>query len=350
MKKFYFAKHGFAWLTGTALLSACIIIGSCSTGEASAAAAQIFGGSSQAPLFLNCKAVTEDEIEFAFSREVKVISLTFDPDLPFISVEDGQCVKVTLENPPKPGIKFTADLLAEDENRNTINVLVPFKSRNNQMPKMIINELRVETSTTTKGNYNVEFIEFVMKTAGNLGAARVFIASNPKNPVVYEFMPVDVKQGERVVLHLRTRESGCIDEFGALDESGGTGSSVTARDFWIPDNNKLLRDTDAVYVLDQDDRALCAVMLSKTADSWWMKTEFAEAAEFLFNQGAWKAADGSICRPADAIISAGNTATRTICRDEKADNTNTAADWYITDTSCATPGKENNSKRYVPKT
>jgi len=333
MKNIYFA-----------LLGACIIFGSCSTGDIAAAAAQILGGSSKAPLFLDCKAVSESEIEFTFSQPVKVVSLTFEPKLTIASVEDGSTVRVKVEETTGPGAKFTADLLAEDDSRNTINVLVPFKSRNNRIPALVINEFRTEYSKP-----KVEFIELKMKKAGNLGAARVFIAGGSQKPSFYEFSPVEVKEGEYVVLHLRTIEDNCKDEYGEnLDESGGTDSSPAARDFWIPGANKLFNKTGVVYVLNQDDCVLDAVMFSETPDSWWKKDYLAEAAEFLYAQGAWKSANGTICRPADAISSAGTTATRTICRNETTANTNTAADWYITATSSATPGKPNNPKRYEP--
>jgi hypothetical protein len=323
------------------LLGACIAFGSCSTGDA-ASAAQMLGGSSQALLYLNCRAVSEDEIEFEFSRPVTVKSINFEPAVEIASIQDGSTVRVRLEEKTGPGILFTADLLAEDDKKNTINVLISFRSRNNRMPSLVINELRTENSKP-----KAEFIELKMMSDGNLGAVRVFIASNNKEPMVYEFQPVNVKKGEYVVLHLRTTEEGCVDELGSdLSASRGTNATATARDFWAPGNLKLLRKTDAVYLLDQDDRALDAVMLSETQDAWWSKDYFAEAAGFLFSQGAWKTTDGRICGPGDAVISAGTTNTRTICRDEKTDNSNTAADWYITATSSATPGSENSEKRF----
>jgi len=324
------------------LLGACIVFGSCSTGDAVSAAAQMLGGSSQALLYLNCRAVSEDEIEFEFSQPVMVKSLNFQPAVEIASIEDGSIVKVRLEEKTAPGILFTADLLAEDENKNTINVLISFRSRNNRIPSLVINELRTENSKP-----KAEFIELKMTSDGNLGTVRVFIASNNKEPMVYEFMPVEVKKDEYVVLHLRNTEEGCVDEYGAnLAASGGTNSSATARDLWLPGNVKLLRKTDIVYLLDQDDRVLDAVMLSETADAWWSKEYFAEAANFLFSQGAWKTVDGRIGGPQDAVISAKTTNTRTICRDETMENSNTVADWYIAATSSATPGEKNSEKRF----
>ena len=100
-------------------------------------------------------------------------------------------------------------------------------------------------------------------------------------------------------------------------------------------------------MLDQDDSVVDAVMLSENADPWWNKDYYAAAAEFLYNAAAWKSPDNKICDPSKAVQSTGTTLTRTICRDESlAKDSGTAADWYITANSCASPGKPNSTKRY----
>jgi len=334
LKKVYFA-----------LMAVCAILASCSTGDsAAAAAAQMLGGSSQALLFINCKAVSQEEIEFEFSQEVTVSSLSFEPALEVASIEDGSIVKVRLEESLGPGMLFTADLLAEDAAKNTINVLVSFRSKNTRMPKLVINELCTEQTKE-----KVEFIELKMISDGNLGAMRVVIHGNsaPSKQTIYEFMPIEVKKDNFVVLHLRTVEESCINEYnGNIEESGSKTSSPLAWDFYIPGSKELMQKTAMVYVLDQDDNVLDAVMLSATPDSWWTKDWFAEAADFLFRKDAWKSADGKISGPVAAVNSSATTNTRTICRDETAEDTNTAADWYIVYTSNATPGKPNSTKRW----
>jgi len=333
------------------LLAALFLPVSCSTGDAAAAAAgQRSGSSSQGLLFINCRAVSQDEIDFEFSQSVTVKSINFEPVLKIASIENGSTVKIKLDEIPQPGSLFTADILAEDSGRNSINVLVSFRSRNNRIPSLVINELCSENASSSTGK-KPEFIELKMKSAGNLGAMRIIIMgnSNTSKLTVYEFLPVEVKKNEYVVLHLRSVEDDCKDEYGEkLDESGGKTASPEARDFWMPGNAKLLHTAaSVVYVADQDDKVLDAVMISESPDSWWKKDYFAEAADFLFKQGAWKSADGQICTPADSVPSGKATNTRTICRDETVENTGTAADWYTTDTSCSTPGKPNNPKRYL---
>lgn len=334
MKYFYFVLAGLCTLLGT--------VCSCSTEEA---ATQILGSGSETPVFIAYKVVSEGEIDFEFSQPVRVLSINFDPPLENVETEDGKTIRVSFSGGPNPGEQITADLLVEDEQKNTFSVLVPLRIKNSRIPKLQINELRTEYS-----NPKAEFIEFKTVTAGNLGALRVFITGNTKSPLVYEFPPVETSAGEYIVLHLRkieTEEDARDELGGSLNESGGTDSSPDARDIWIAGTDKLLHKTDAVYVLDQDDTVIDAVMLAETSGPSWSKDYFAEAAEMLFgNNKAWKSADGGICSPAQAVPSGSTTNTRTICRDETVPDTNTAADWYITKNSGATPGKPNNTARY----
>ncbi|MDR2966113.1 MAG: hypothetical protein LBU88_10110 [Treponema sp.] len=329
------------------LLGACILLASCSAGDPVAAAFMV-GRSSQSLVFLDSKAAAEDEFLFSFSQSVKLTSVRFEPSVSIDSIEEGSTVKVKLAERLPPGIKLTVDLVAEDEQRNTINVLVQLRSRNNRMPKMVINEIRTENDNP-KGRG--EFIEFVMETAGNLGGMRVFIFGNTAaaRQTLYEFSSVEVAKGEYVMLNLRTLEAEAKDEYGSdLAESGGANSSPNSRDFWIPGSVKRIHKTSVVYVLDQDDNVLAAIMMSENPDAWWGRSEFADAAQFLFSKGAWKSAEGTVCTPAQAVITAGTTPTRTICRDETVANTKTAADWYIVYTGRHTPGEPNDPRRYNP--
>jgi hypothetical protein len=336
-----FMKNNFFYLPLFGVLALICAVCSCSTGEA---AAKILGTSSEAPVFLACKAVSSTEIDFEFSLPVSVVSLHFFPSVEVESIEEGKVVRVSFSAGPGPGEKLTADLLAQDEKGNTINVLVPFRTRNERIPAMLINEMRTEYSKP-----KAEFIEFKILEAGNLGALRVFIAGNYKAPLVYEFLPVEVEAGEYVLLHLRTMEELNRDEYGnSKDESGGADAVAGVRDFWVSGTGKLLHKTDVVYVLDQDDHVVDAVMTAENPDPWWSKDYFADAADFLYQQGAWKSPDGKIAGPKDAVDSFNikTAMTRSISRDETAPDTNTKADWYITATSGITLGKPNNPARF----
>ncbi|GHV62415.1 hypothetical protein AGMMS49587_09210 [Spirochaetia bacterium] len=323
-------------------------LASCSTGEAIQGVLGSDSGeegfSSEAPEFLACKVVSSQEINFQFSRPVQVVSLNFEPALTVDSTDGGATVKIMLGAAPDEGAAVMADILVEDTAGNTLNVLVPFRTRNDRIPKLLITELRTEYSSP-----RTEFVEFKTLEAGNLGALRLFIPGNTKNPLAFEFPPTEVASGEYVLVHLRTRDTdiGATNETGSeLDLSGGNEALADVRDFWVPGSAELLRKTDTVYFMDQDDKVIDAVMLSENPDAWWSKEHYAAAAELLQEQGAWLAsADTEIPGPSDAVISGKTTATRSISRDEAAPDTNRASDWYITANNSATPGKTNSTKR-----
>jgi hypothetical protein len=304
----------------------------------------VVGNRSQAPVFLGYRAVDEQTLLFYFSQPVEVLSFISDPPLPVESIEYGEVVQVNLSYSIPGGVPYTADILVKDNGGNTLNLLIPFRSRNNLLPRILINELRTEY-----GKPKTEYVELKVLETGNLGALRLFIAGNIKRPMVFEFPPVEVSEGQYVVIHLRTVEEGVVNESaGDPSLSGGADTTSNSWDFWIPGTEKLLHKTDAVYLMDQDDNIVDAVMMSENPDPWWAKEHFVQAADLLYRQGAWISADGKIPGPANAVItfSIKTAMTRSISRDETVPDSNSAADWYITATSAATPGAANNPNRY----
>jgi len=214
-----------------------------------------------------------------------------------------------------------------------------------QLPSILINELFTEYRGT---DLIAEYIEFKMLSAGNLEGLQVFVVSNTAIPFVYEFLPVLVNEGDYVTLHLRTLEESCVDEYGEnLSESGGLHSSPTARDFWVPGDNKYLGKTGAVYIMDQNDNVLDAVMFAEDTIPARSLAPFNAALEFLYTHGVWTAAGGTKPGHEDAVKSSsiGSSFTRSISRDETVPNSNTAADWYVTGNSGKSPGEKNDTRR-----
>ncbi|GHU59787.1 hypothetical protein FACS189444_5720 [Spirochaetia bacterium] len=332
------------------VLSAC----TCST---ETAIQNVLGARSEAPVFIACKAVSATEITFQFSRSVRVSSLYFDPPVAVGSVSAGDLVSITLTGAMETGRtliggeRIVADMVVEDEHGNTLNVVVPFRTRNDNVPPLLMTELRTEYSKP-----KVEYVELKTLGAGNMGALRLFIASNGLETPVFEFPPAAVGKDEYILVHLRT-----LDQENSVDETGADlaaspyskdyESFTDVRDFWAPEAKKRVQKKgDAIILMDQDDRVIDAVLISEAADSWWNTENLTRAAELLGKQGAWLSAGGAaVPGPGDAASSRNATATRTICRDETVPDSNSAADWYITVSSGNTPGKANNVKRFQPK-
>ena len=311
---------------------------------------QILGSSPSAPVFIDCKPVSATEVVFRFSVPVRVVQLNLDPDLEAEPIEEGREVKITFARPPEAGRKITADILVEDTDRNTLNVIVPFRARNDRMPVLVFNELRFDYTKP-----KTEFVEFKVLESGNLGAMRLFIAHQSLTEPFYEFPPAEVKKGDYIVLHTRTVEEGCVDETGKdLGLSKGTEALGTARDFWIPGNKKLLHNTNGLWLLDQDDRVLDALLICETANlegiSAALAKTFTAAAEFLGREQAWLPPSGApqagwVPSSSDAVLTKGTSNTKTLCRDESLPPGRRAGNWYITATSNATPGAANSTKR-----
>jgi hypothetical protein len=298
----------------------------------------------EAPVFTSCRAFSPTELRFSFSMPVTVVSLDFDRSVDVRDIKsdaNGQ-VAVFLNEALPEGERIVADILVKNAQGDTLNVLVPFTARNTHVPSIQITELRTEYSKP-----KVEFVELKAISAGNLGALRVFIASNGLEEPVFTFSSIEVRAGEYIVVHLRSIEEGLVDETGASRAaSSGVEASPEARDLWVPGAAKLLRKTDAVLLTDQDDKILDAVLLSDRVELLWAKSDLTDAAALLKAKNAWKGA-GGLLLPADAVSSGATTATRSICRDETLADSNSAADWYVTATSSATPGAPNSPKRYV---
>jgi len=323
------------------LVAGTAVFGSC---KPEAVLQNVISFDTTMPVFSGVRALSSTQIAFDFSVPVTASSVHFDPPAEIAHIEAGQRLMVTVKAPLPEGSRMMADLLVADEKGNTLSVLTPFFSRNNHIPGLRITEIRTEYSKP-----KVEFIELYTTSKGNLGALSVITALNGTNKPLYEFPPLEVAQGEYIVLHLRTVEEGCVDELtGDLGRSGGTDASPFARDLWIGGSEERLRKTDGVALLDQDGAVLDAVLFSEYTTGDWQKNELARFSSFLAGSSAWskiEGKDGPIL-PQDASGSVATTTTRTICRDELVPDSNSARDWYVIVTSGATPGLPNRTERY----
>jgi hypothetical protein len=227
-------------------------------------------------------------------------------------------------------------------------VLVPFKTRNDNLPQLVINEIRLDYNKPS-----LEFIELRTLTAGNLGAMRLFAAAASIEEPIYEFPPVNVGAGEYIILHLRTLEGDtAIDELGDdLNLAKAAKTSDTnddSRDLWVAGSTKHLQKSDVIYLIDQDNNVIDGIALAEDSTKWDKNKNLSKAAEFMAKQGAWLNAEGEAVKTpgyADTVSSNGTTLTQTLCRDETKLDSNTMKDWYVCARSSATPGGKNSEKR-----
>ena len=257
---------------------------------------------------------------------------------------------VTEQNAPLPPNIETPDITPPEIVPPLINPpaeIPPVVNPPENIPPLVnlleLNELYTEYSGTKK---RTEYIEFKVKQTGNLNGFSLHIMYNGKTPFIYSFPDIDVTLGEYITLHLRTLESGCVNELSAdLTMSGGTDSCSTARDLWVSGNDKLLHQTDIVYLLDAYGRFIDAIIMNEAPRATWNKNQshFTEIVEYLFINGMWKSVDNQMPSPFDAVdTSAIKTATtKSVSRYERKENSHTSNDWYITASSGASPGIKN---------
>jgi hypothetical protein len=309
----------------------------------------LLGTSVSAPMYCGLKVISGKEVEFYFSTEIKVLSASLQPEIEVKKISKNNTVFITMNEDRSGGEKFIADILVEDSNGNTLNVLAPFRTRNNRIPELVLNEIRLDY-TKPRG----EFIELKSLTDGNLGAMRIFVASASVSEPVYEFPPVEVSKDEYIIVHMRILSTdNPIDELGnnlALSSAGNKNDAPEdVRDIWVPSSKKILHKTDVIYLMDQDDKIIDGILICEDEKSWKKNTSFVKSAELLAKQKKWLNKDG-IAVPSpqaeDAVKSEKTTATRTLCRIEDKADGNTMSDWYICNSSKCTPGKPNSDDRY----
>jgi len=290
--------------------------------------------------FVDFNLYSKKEIRFNFTTAVNNVFCTFTPHQEIERVQDGKTVKIYLKENLELQTEFLIELNVKDNWDNSLSVEVPLFV-NDWVPKIEINELRTKHDSSKK---RAEFIEFKVKSAGDLNGLQIYIMWNSKKQYVFDLKPVDVKSGEYVVFHLRTLEDTCVDELGEdLSESIGIDSSPNARDLWVPGSEEWLHETDIVYLQDANGRILDAIVMNAAPAETWNKNQshFTKIVEDLYNKGVWKSADGNLPGPLDAVDTSKTSATKTICRYEGKENTHTAKDWYITDLNKASPGMPN---------
>lgn len=314
------------WIAAALLLAACapppILEG-------------VIGVDATPPTFLSARMPTTTRLAVRFSEPVAVRAVRVDPELPVQAAGDGAAeVSIDFARAAECGRRYVLDIEAEDADGNTVTALAPFLGRNDDPPAVLINEIRTEYSKP-----KAEFVELRALEAGNLGGLSLATTVAGFGAPVFTFPPLAVAAGEFVVVHLRSAEEGLADETGALDASSGTDSSPAARDFWVPGNEKRVRKTDVVALLDTEGEPLDGVAFTETPGIEWKNEALREAAAFLSLRGAWTG---------EAASSVGSAATRTLCRGPGAADSGAARDWRIVATGGASPGAPNAATVYVP--
>lgn len=340
------AKKRFPRATVVAGLSLCVACSLCSAACAALSSCAVnpetvavWGGDVAAPEMKAVSVVSEEALLARFTSPVTVLdaSVTVPSDgrqftANWTVSDDGTEVSFAVAGTPGIGVRAFLSGSVSDGKGSTLSFSVPYTGYNARPASLEINEVRLEYSKP-----KVEYIEFYVRGAGNLGGVQICNPRNEKCPT-YEFPAVEVVIGDYIVYHLRSMEEGLVNETGPIDVSAGTDSSPFARDFWDTQKSAPLKGDNVILVRERESGPIMdALFLSTGERTDWPSDAVTLAAGDAVAAGQWKS--GVLI--GDAFLCADATPTRTICRDQKSTDTDSVSDWAICAKSKHSPGKAN---------
>lgn len=218
---------------------------------------------------------------------------------------------------------------------NSLTFSLPFTGFNASIPGLEITEIhpRYTSSKLKSGTvYKCEYVEILVTKGGNLAGLELYSANDGKDKA-YKFPALEVQEGEIILLHLRTKGEGTVNELeNDITLSTAKYSSPFARDLWETDDSARLGDTLDVILLrnTRDDSIIDAVCYASSTSEDWKNSEMSEAAIEAFSSGFWDSDSVE-----DAVKTDGLTATKSLYKKARE---NTAASWDLSKTSGETPG------------
>jgi hypothetical protein len=345
-------RRALAFGCACALAAGTLLLASCA--DESWESLLLFNSDSLRPPQLEkVNTVQTDVLEAHFDKAAWVAGdgLSVSPDLDVASVEDGSSViRITLAGEAEAGKRYTLEMNIRDEEGNTCAFLHQFYGYNPRIPNMLINEIIVNTPSTTAYNQ----VEIAVFSAGNMAGVTLFEGTKSFAEKTFTFPPLEVLPGDFILVHFNTAEAGGeIDETGGnKTEASGKGARDTAWDFWAPETGNLTKDNDVIslYTNLEGDLIDGIVYTSKTYTEGAKYNGFGTSLMLnkvteLVSGGGW-IIRGSEPFPEDGFNPSGATSTRTICRDAASTDTNSAADWHIVPTGKRSPGAVNSNEVY----
>ena len=274
----------------------------------------------QIPKIENISVFSESCTKLSFSNISKIKNLVVSPEILFsvnesFSQNPNSLFEVALNfnEPLKPGEKYVVFGTSCDETGNTLSFSVPFLGYNANVPGLKIIEVHPGYGSYTYKKNKVYLTEYVMLEVlsdGNMASVLLFSAYDGEDDG-YLFPAFNVKKGEKILVHLRTREeekSGAIDELeDDLALSTASFSKSNIRDLWSANTSARFNDkTDIIVLKDTGSGALLDAMMYATSETFdWQNEAVSSVAAAVFSSGLWKGQT-----PSDAICSDSLTSSK----------------------------------------
>lgn len=192
-------------------------------------------GDIRPPMVKNARLESGYEFILEFDEPVRVPKDSFSAEPKRLAAQAESfenVVSVLFEPKPSPGEVVTLAGTVQDMCGNSTRVQVQFKGYNDRPAGLVITEIQTAKNTSKKAPHR-DYIEFLVKKAGNLGGMYVQWASSTKT-MRFDFPACEVRAGEVIVFHLAPE--GLAEEKNEtgsdLGLSGGIDATAQGRDFW----------------------------------------------------------------------------------------------------------------------
>lgn len=305
------------------------------------------------PLVLEAGPEGSRSFVLRFDEEVRPVEGSFGlepgPRAAKASAE-GSILRLELDEDLEPGADYAMSGEAEDGAGNATRFVFRFTGWNGHPARLGLFEAQTAKNSSASHPHR-DYLELKVLESGNAGGVELSWASSAKL-CTYRFPGVEVRKGERIVLHLAPEglpeEK---DERGSdLSASGGIDATPDGRDFWcsvggLPDGSGAVAlrtrpgdpPIDGLFYADKtrsgplsDDKL--SALVSTLGEAW----PIAGAAPAWEDAFAWK--------PSSA---------RSLCRLEESGTEAGAPSWYLSASSAQSPGSANTlpttESRKVPR-
>lgn len=282
-------------------------------------------GDFSAPTLDSFSQTDEKSISVDFSKSVKVRSLIISekkdeidffekeafafPDAQ-VNPETGKTVLISLKEKLEVGKEYELYGEVLDENGNSLTFCIPIVGFNDRVPNLVVSAVHpmYASPSGAKNEAKCEFVELYALTSGNLAGVKIESATYGEEKS-FTLPALEVREGEKIVVHLRTKGENCISELGTnLSLSSGWYCYSTHRDIWSSNEKKCLSDKEDVILVTNSftKKIIDGLPFKLNKNDEWAKESTKIVAQKLVDEGIWE--DG------ECAISQGLTATKILQR------------------------------------
>jgi hypothetical protein len=308
-------------------------------------------GDWQSPILVAVSARSAGVVTLTFDKPVHLEEATIDPPMEIARWNRRDTdLEIEGSTPFLPGVEYWIDARVKDDSGNMSSILANVYGLNENLPDIRISEFVCEGSAA-----HPDWVELELLSDGNIGGLCLYEGA----PGLWDsrkILPaIDLVAGDFIVVHFKPDViPGEVDEVTDPAESEGKDTHPDAWDFWVSGGDGIPNSTGGLTLTAFPDGPILDAVLytTKRYDPNDSKRGFGLASQLaifedVVARGGWEIS-GDFVIPEDGLDPEDSTATRSICRDPGAADTDTAADWHITPTSGATPGYMNTTERYAP--